>query len=59
MLLSEDTMEEEKEQSVEAEKGTERTTACKHEWVFVGMNGTMYDYQCVKCWSGMQREEKL
>jgi len=50
---------EEKEESVDAVKGIERTTDCKHEWVFVGMNGKLYDYQCSKCWSGINAERKL
>ena len=50
-----DAMEEE---SVKVEAGVERTTVCKHEWAFVGMNNDMYDYQCKKCWSGMQRGTK-
>jgi hypothetical protein len=57
-------MEEEKEESFKEESfkvvpGTERTTKCKHDWVFVGMNGKMFDYQCSKCWAGQNRERKL
>ena len=46
------------EENIEAISGVERTTQCKHDWVFVGMNGKMFDYQCSKCWSGMQTGEK-
>jgi len=52
-------MEEEKEETFEVVPGVERTTACKHDWVFVGMNGKMFDYRCSKCWAGQNRERKL
>jgi len=51
--------EKEKEESVEETIGEERTTKCDHDWRFVGMNGKMYDYQCSKCWAGIQTERKL
>ena len=52
-------MEEKKEETFEVVPGVERTTACEHNWVFVGMNGEMFDYQCSKCWAGIQTERKL